>query len=279
MRTLVHLSDLHFGRIDQSLISPLTKLVGSLEPDVVVVSGDLTQRAKTREFKAARRFIDGLPAPQIVVPGNHDVPLYNLFNRFVRPLDRFCRHIDDDLEPAHVDGELAVLGLNTARALTFKNGRVNRKQIERLRTRLNSLDKHVMKVVVTHHPFDLPEQYDNSDLVGRAAAAMAMFAECGVDLLLAGHMHASASRSTALRYEHNGYSAVAIQAGSATSTRLRSEPNSFNVLRIAPARITIQKYESRPAGAGFAPHQIQVFERTGNTWLGPIATPAPVRGK
>ena len=270
MRTLIHLSDLHFGRVDQALVAPLTELVHSLNPDAVIVSGDLTQRARTREFEAARRFLNGLPTPQIVVPGNHDVPLYNVFARFRRPLDKYRRHIGDDLEPALVDDEIAVLGLNTARSLTFKNGRVNHAQIERLRARLQSLGPQTLKVVVTHHPFDLPEQYDKDDLVGRAGAAMAMFADCGVDLLLAGHMHASHSRSTALRYEKNGYSAVALQAGSATSTRLRSEPNSFNVVRVAAAEITIQQYVSRPATKGFAPQQVQSFQRSGNIWSGPF---------
>jgi len=263
MRTLVHLSDLHFGRIDHRLIAPLTELVDSLQPDVVVVSGDLTQRARNREFAAARRFLNTLPKPQIVVPGNHDVPLYNVYARFLRPLDKYCRHIGDELEPALVDDEIAVLGLNTARSLTFKNGRVNHAQIERLRARLESLGSQTLKVVVTHHPFDLPEQYEKSDLVGRAGAAMAMFADCGVDLLLAGHMHTSHSRSTALRYEKNGYSAVAVQAGSATSTRLRSEPNSFNVVRVAREEITIQQYVSRPATKGFAPQQVEIFRRSG----------------
>src|SRR5690349_5428709 len=103
MRTLIHLSDLHFGRVDDTLIAPLIEQVHSLRPDVVVVSGDLTQRARGREFGAARRFLDSLPKPQIIVPGNHDVPLYNVFDRFARPLKKYRRYIGEDLEPAYLD--------------------------------------------------------------------------------------------------------------------------------------------------------------------------------
>ena len=117
MRTLVHLSDLHFGRVDAALLAPLRALVERLEPDVVVVSGDLTQRARSGQFQQARVFLDSLPGPQIVVPGNHDVPLYNVFSRFLTPLVKYRRHVTDDLSPEYVDEEIAVLGINTARSL------------------------------------------------------------------------------------------------------------------------------------------------------------------
>src|SRR5436309_7341748 len=131
-RTLVHLSDIHFGRVDPALIDPLLDAVRRLAPDVVVVSGDLTQRARTGEFQEARAFLDRLPQPRIVVPGNHDVPLYNLYGRFVEQLARYRRHITDDLEPSYIDDEIAVLGTNTARSLTWKGGRVNGRQIARI---------------------------------------------------------------------------------------------------------------------------------------------------
>src|SRR5437868_15414983 len=119
MRTIVHLSDLHFGRVDPALLDPLRELVRSIVPNVVVVSGDLTQRAKSEEFEAARAWLDTLPGPQIIVPGNHDISLYNVFRRFVQPLERYKRYITDDLDPMYVDEEIAVLGVNTARSLTF----------------------------------------------------------------------------------------------------------------------------------------------------------------
>ena len=123
------MSDLHFGRVDATLIDPLIKVVASIKPDLVVVSGDLTQRARSVEFKAARNFLDELPSPQIVVPGNHDVPLYNMAERMLRPLSKFRRYITSDLEPAYVDEEISVMGINTARSMVIKNGRINQEQI------------------------------------------------------------------------------------------------------------------------------------------------------
>ncbi|HZV65877.1 MAG TPA: metallophosphoesterase, partial [Telluria sp.] len=151
MRTLVHLSDLHFGRVDALLLDPLRELVRRLAPDLVVVSGDLTQRARSAQFEAARAWLDTLPGPQIIVPGNHDISLYNVFRRFLQPLERYRRYITDDLAPVYKDEEIAVLGVNTARSLTFKDGRINREQIAALRGRLAGLDGRT-KVVVTHHP-------------------------------------------------------------------------------------------------------------------------------
>src|SRR5712692_261502 len=117
------------------MLAPLTTLVRQKTPDVVAVSGDLTQRARTREFQEARRFLDALPSPQIVVPGNHDVPLHNLYARFLRRLDKYRRYITDDLDPYYADQEIAILGVNTARSLTIQGGRIGREQVARIRER------------------------------------------------------------------------------------------------------------------------------------------------
>ena len=199
MRTLVHLSDLHFGRVDAELIEPLLVAVADAKPDLVVVSGDLTQRARKRQFEEARAFLDRLPRPQIVVPGNHDVPLYRVWERFLSPLGKYRRIVEADLEPSFVDDEIAVVGINTARSLTFKDGRINEEQMAAIRRRFDPLGDTVLKVVVTHHPFDLPDQSGDVDLVGRAREAMEVFSRCGVDLLLSGHFHVSEAGSTAAR--------------------------------------------------------------------------------
>ena len=266
MRTLIHLSDLHFDRVDHALIAPLITLVKELAPSVIVVSGDLTQRARTAQFKAARAFLDALPTPQIVVPGNHDIPLHDLAGRFLRPLQKYRRHITDNLDPAYVDDEIAVLGVNTARSLTIKNGRINREQLERLRRRLGALGDHITKIIVTHHPFDLPGHYDESDLVGRAPMAMRTFADCRVDLLLAGHLHTSHADNLSERYDIDGYSALAVQAGTATSTRGRGESNSFNLIRIDSPRIAVERYTWVPDREVFTRSANETFERAPNGW-------------
>src|SRR5581483_11593321 len=159
MRTLVHLSDIHFGRVDYSTINPLVEAVRGVRPDLVAVSGDLTQRARATEFEEARAFLDALPSP-----------------------------------------EIAVLGVNTARSLTVKGGRINRDQVAHIRERLCNLGDQVVRIVVTHHPFDLPEDRGERDLVGRARLAMETLADCGADVLLAGHLHTGHTGSTAARY-------------------------------------------------------------------------------
>ena len=266
MRTLVHLSDLHFGRVDASLLAPLRELIHKLAPDVVVVSGDLTQRAKSEQFEAARAWLDTLPGPQIIVPGNHDMSLYNVFRRFLQPLTRYKRYITDDLDPIFIDDEIAVLGVNTARSLTFKDGRVNKEQVETIKQQLSGLPDSVTRIIVTHHPFDLPKTYDEDDLVDRAPMAMKAFADCGVDLLLAGHLHTSHAGSTSERYQMSEYAALVVQAGTATSTRGRGEVNSFNVVRVEHERIEVDRYGWDEVGKEFSLMKTEPFLRRGNVW-------------
>ncbi|QNA88548.1 metallophosphoesterase [Massilia sp. Dwa41.01b] len=266
MRTLIHLSDLHFGRVDEALLGPLRDLVHSIAPDVVVVSGDLTQRARSEQFEEARAFLDTLPGPQIVVPGNHDISLYNVFRRFVKPLARYKRYITDDLDPVYVDDEIAVVGVNTARSLTIKDGRVNKEQVAKIREQLDGLDPKLTRIVVTHHPFDLPTSFEEDDLVDRAPMAMEVFAECGVDVLLAGHMHVSHAASTAMRYRIDAYAALVVQAGTATSTRGRGEVNSFNVLRVEHERVEVDRYGWDMLTNTFRVIVTEKFLRSGNVW-------------
>ena len=266
MRTLVHLSDLHFGRVDPALLDPLRNLVREIAPDVVVISGDLTQRAKSEEFEAARAYLDTLPGPQIVVPGNHDISLYNVFRRFVQPLDRYKRYITEDLDPVYIDDEIAVLGVNTARSLTWKDGRVNKEQVEKIRETLASLPPEVLRVVVTHHPFDLPEGCTDDDLVDRAHMAMDAFADVGVDLLMAGHLHKSHAGNTQARYKISEYAALVVQAGTATSTRGRGEVNSFNVIRAESRKIEVDRYGWDTVHCQFQLLNTEKFVRSGNIW-------------
>ena len=173
-----------------------------------------------------------------MVPGNHDIPLYDIGRRFLRPLGRYRRFIADDVEPMFVDGEVVVLGLNSARSLSFGRGRLSEAQVGRAVERLRGVAPNVIKIVVTHHPFDLPDHYGADHLVGRAKMAMAQLATVGADLFLAGHLHVSHIGHTAERYKIAGHSALVVQAGT-ISTRERGEPNSFNVLRVDWPRIAV----------------------------------------
>ncbi|MDT7543685.1 MAG: hypothetical protein QOE33_3589 [Acidobacteriota bacterium] len=267
MKTIAHLSDLHFGRIDPALLAPLVESVAAAQPDVIAVSGDLTQRARSAQFQEAREFLDSLPrVPQIIVPGNHDVPLWNAFKRFMQPLGNFRRYITDDLAPFYSDAEVAVVGVNTARSSTTKYGRINVRQVERVRELLCDLDERVTKIVVTHHPFDLPEGHDEADLVGRARMAMETLADCGADLLLAGHLHVGHTGQTAKRYEIAGHSALVVQAGTATSTRVRGELNSFNLIRVKRPHVNVVRYTFKPEQKIFAPASSEHFQHTPQGW-------------
>lgn len=265
MRTIVHLSDLHFGRVDYALVEPLIATVNELQPDLVAVSGDLTQRARSAQFKEAREFLDKLPMPQIVVPGNHDVPLHNVFARFVQPLDKYRQYITDDLQPFFADDEMAVLGINTARSLTIKDGRINETQIAGIRERLCALDDVVTKIIVTHHPFDLPEGH-NDEVVGRASLAMETLAHCGADVLLAGHLHVSHTGHTAERYKIAGHSALIVSAGTATSTRGRGESNSFNVLRLQHPHINVERRSWNDERKAFIVASSEHFRHSSDGW-------------
>ena len=267
MRTIVHLSDLHFGRIDPALLDPLAHAVNELRPDVVAVSGDLTQRARSHQFTQARTFLDRLPKPQIVVPGNHDVPLYNVFARFVDRLDKFQQYITPDLAPSYLDDELAICGVNTARSWTFKSGRINEEQVAWLREKLCDLDDRIVKMVVSHHPFDLPEGHHERNLLGRARMAMDTLASCGADVFLAGHLHVSHTGHSATRYKIKGHSALVVQAGTASSTRGRGETNSFNVLRIEHPGITVERLEWAPERAVFALASTERFQHSADGWI------------
>ena len=270
MHTLIHLSDLHFGHVDQALVQPLTAVIGQLQPDLIAVSGDLTQRARPEQFQQAQAFLRALPSPQIIVPGNHDVPLYNIYGRFVQGLARYRRYITQDLEPFYADAEVAVLGINTARAFTFKGGRINAAQIARIQQRLCPLSVDVLKIVVTHHPFDLPERYTDRALVRRARLAMERLAACGIDLFLAGHLHISHAGPTTLRFKVGRRAALIIQAGTATSTRGRGEVNAFNVVRIDHPAITVERFTWHPDRRLFIASAIDSFRRTSTGW-----TPLP----
>ncbi len=266
MRTLVHISDIHFGRVDYAIVVGLVKIVNEIAPDLVVLSGDLTQRARSAQFIEARAFLDKLPKPQIVVPGNHDIPMHNVFARFAAPLEKYKKYITDDLQPFYADEEIAVVGVNTARSLTIKDGRINQEQIAEVREKMCSLPGEIVKIIVTHHPFDLPEGFGEKDIVGRAELAMKTLAECGADVFLAGHLHVSHIGNTAHRYKIAGHSALVIQAGTATSTRGRGEANSFNVVRIEKTRLIVERLEWQTEEMKFASAKSEEFEQTSEGW-------------
>lgn len=265
MRTIVHLSDLHFGRLLPETVEPCLAIVRELRPDLVVVSGDLTQRARKRQYAQAKAFLAALPRPQLVLPGNHDVPAYNLYRRLLQPLDRYKRIITRDLSPRYIDDEIAVFGVNSARSLVIKGGRINQEQLEWVEAQVQTLAESQVRIVVTHHPLDLPEGLSGVRLVGNADAAMHTFARCRIDLFLAGHLHLTYFGDTA-RYGIPGYSVPIMQAGTTISSRARGEPNSFFVHRVERDVIRTDTHQWNPGLGTFAVSDIRTFEREPAGW-------------
>lgn len=264
MKTLAHVSDLHFGTEVPAVAEALAADLRAQAPSLVIVSGDLTQRARTRQFVAARDYLARLPRPQLVVPGNHDVPLYDVLRRFLFPLRRYCRLIHRDVDPTFADDEIFVVGLNTARSFTWKNGRVSLGQIAALQARFAQAGRRV-KVVVTHHPFLPPPGDAGIDLVGRAARAIAVLDACNVDLLLAGHLHRGYAGDIRTHYPAARRAMVAAQAGTAISRRMRhGEANAYNLIRVDRTHlfIDVRAWDGR----GFARRHRSVYERADDGW-------------
>ena len=242
MRCIAHISDLHFGTEDSAIAAGLMLDLRAQDPSLIAVSGDLTQRARGGQFRAAKNFLDELPHPQVVVPGNHDVPLFDVFRRFLSPLGRYRRIITEVVNPYYEDAEIKLLGINTARSLTWKSGRISLEQVEQIRRTMCPTTGDQFKILMTHHPFIPPpgDPVHAIDLVGRAALALPVIDECGVDLLLAGHLHHGYSGDVRTYYPATSRSIVVVQAGTAISRRVRTEPNGYNLLRLDRTTIEIE---------------------------------------
>jgi len=283
MITLLHISDLHFGspyvpKVGEALLGK----VPQINPDVIAISGDLTQRAKPREFEAAREFIDILPdVPKVVVPGNHDVPLFRVLERLRSPYGLYQQYIARELnQVTQVEGAVIVALDSTSPLTNITNGRIHREQLEFCRKHLESVPEGVAKIIVAHHHFAPAPDYERDQTLPKARRAMDCFLDLGVDLILGGHLHRAYIGNSLDIYPKakRGHGIVIVQCGTSTSRRGRGKErlkNSFNVINISDEMLWVTHYMYFDDVNDFGPLSRHTFPRAGNRFVEPEPNKVP----
>lgn len=283
MLTLLHVSDLHFGPpYRPQLGDALLDAARALRPDVIVASGDFTQRAKRGQYAAAHAFLAHLPeVPQVVVPGNHDIPLYRVAERIFNPYRNYRDYIAPELESVHrVDGAIIVALNTTAPLRTIVNGRITRRQIELCAQTFAVAPPETARIVVAHHHFAPAPDYESGAVMRGARRALERFQKMHVDLVLGGHLHRAYIGNSLDVYPgvDRSHGVIIVQCGTTTSARGRArerQKNSFNLLRVGAEVIRITHYMYFRTLGGFVPVSRHVFPRFGRTALAPPPGPAP----
>ncbi len=264
MRRLVHLSDLHFGRDRAEVLGPLTQAVNALAPDLIIISGDFTQRATEKQFAAAASFLAALRAPTLSVPGNHDVPLHNLFVRIFMPWRRYRRWIDADLQPSFEDDEMVVIGVNTVNPFAWQRGWFRSRAMRRACAAFGTSTGARAHIVVAHHPLEhLPGEAKS--LMRGASKGLRRLSDCGVDAVLSGHLHSW--RAEPFVQTEGRMSALQVHAGTTLSDRLRDEVNDFNLIEVEKGRLTVTRHAFADSAAGFSAMGAVTFHKTPDGWI------------
>jgi 3',5'-cyclic AMP phosphodiesterase CpdA len=257
---ILHLSDLHFGRHRPALVEAVVALTQTLAPDLIAISGDLTQRARRRELDAARAFLARLPGPLLRVPGNHDMPGWQLWERFGEPWRKWCSRLGPELEPVVETPGLLAVGVNTARPgglyRDWSRGRIDADQVKRIEGLLAAGHAKPLRLLVAHHPLLLTPAGAHRGLMGNAEMALPRLRAAGLDLALGGHVH--------LGYAGVVGGVVIAHAGTGTSDRLVGEPNGCNLITGDGDRIEVAQWQWH--GDGFAPAAKHRFLRRATGW-------------
>ena len=275
MLNLLHISDLHFGpyfvpHVAESLLAK----VGDLQADIIINSGDYTQRARREQFAEAKAFNERLPQiPTIRVPGNHDVPLYRVFERLFAPYALYKEYISADLDMVVRHEKAVIVALNSTRPLQhIVNGRISQWQLDLCAATFKEVPPEVLKIVVAHHHFAPAPDYEGGDVMPRAKRAMDRFTELKVDLILGGHLHRAYIGNSLDIYpgKDREHGTIIVQSGTSTSRRGRArerEKNSFNHLQISDDIIRITHYMYFDDAQGFQPISRHIFPRVGRHYL------------
>ncbi|TNJ35130.1 metallophosphoesterase family protein [Arenimonas terrae] len=266
MIRLLQVSDPHFGTERPEVLEALERMARTRPPDVLVLSGDVTQRARRRQFEAARDFCERLAVPsRLVIPGNHDIPLYDVVTRLLAPYRGFVAAFGPDMEPELDMPGLRVVTVNTTRPGRHKDGEVSPAQIASVSARLRAAQPEQLRVVVTHQPVDVPAVHEEHNLLRRHADAVAAWVAAGADVLMGGHIHWPFVRPLSLRFPALGRRAWCVQAGTAVSRRVRDgHPNSVNVLEYTrgDAEARVQRWDfDAPHGFVCARESVLALDR------------------
>jgi 3',5'-cyclic AMP phosphodiesterase CpdA len=260
MTTLVQISDTHFGTERAPVVEALIELVHRLAPDLVVLSGDITQRARAHEFAAARAFVQTLTVPRVLaIPGNHDIALFDLISRFSRPYAGFQRAFGEQLEPTYSSADCLALGVKTTRRYRHVDGEISEEQRERVAASLRSATVEQVRLIVVHQPVAVPRESEQKNVVHGHAAAITAWAEAGADVILAGHVHLPFILPLHELRPELPRRVWAVNAGTAISSRTRHDAgNSVNVVLIDGARArpscTVQRFTYVNPSVGFSQH-------------------------
>ncbi|HUE77491.1 MAG TPA: metallophosphoesterase family protein [Longimicrobiales bacterium] len=269
MITILHISDLHFGppyvpRVGEALL----EAAAAIQPDLVVASGDFTQRAKEEQFVQARAFLDRLPAvPTVVVPGNHDIPLWRLYERIFSPYRWYRKHISEELDHVlEVEGAVVVALNSTAPLRAVTNGRIDWPQLELCRSVFEKAPAGAVKIVVAHHHFAPAPDYEGGQVMPRAKRSIDVFNQLEVDLIMGGHLHRAYIGNSLDLYpgQDREHGITIVQSGTSTSRRGRvreREKNSFNVVRVGDEVVRVTHYMYFEDANGFASASRHIFPR------------------
>ncbi len=233
MSVVLHLSDTHFGSEQPHVVEALVRFSREQAPRLALLTGDVTQRASLAQFRAARLFMNRLGVPtSLTIPGNHDIPLWNVARRWLAPYARHAEAFGEDLEPVFETREFLVLTLNTTRRYRHKNGEISKEQIERVANRLDHAAHGQLRIVALHHPVIVTKAQDEPNLLRGHALAVKVWARAGADLVLGGHIHLPFVAPLHKRFDHMPRTMWSVQAGTAVSSRVRHEAaNSVNLIR------------------------------------------------
>lgn len=271
---ILHISDLHFGPpYVPGAGEALLRQAREWKPHVIVISGDFTQRAKASQFIRARAFLDQLPdLPTVVVPGNHDIPLYRVLERLFQPRALYQEHISQELDSVHHFPGVVMVGLDsTSPRRAISNGRIHLDQLDFCEEAFADSDPGDVKIVVTHHHFAPAPDYEKDQVMPRARRALDRFVDMGVEMILGGHLHRAYVGNSLDVYPGRkpDRGIIIVQSGTTTSRRGRArerERNSLNLVRLEEEVFQITHFLFKDDAQAFFPHSRHIFPRPGN-WL------------